>query len=444
MAFWKAGLVAISIAGLGACGGGSSDGSSTAGNGAAATAGTVSGGTATSSATKTTAAATLVSPAFYVSPTGSDSNSGTSASAPFKTFEKAQSAMQASTTKTVYLMGGTWGRTTPLLLTSKDAGESWLGYPGQKPVIDGETKASYAIGIRGNNITVRYLQIQSFIEDGIVAQYVSGALIDSNKIQDIHSTEWSTGAILLQDTITNTTVSHNDIYNTQYGGIVAVNGAGDVLTNVKVEYNSVSKTCTLVSDCGGIYFTNHDHTATGTVIENNVIGNYGLTTNQSKGIYLDDEMSNATVENNIVYGTGTWAIQIHGGDHNTFKNNIFDITDATALGIYQWDGATYPNYGMAENVVSCNIVYSTAKAPYMLWKYDLSTGIAVPTVSQNIYWSSDLSAANFGSIVDTAPIWKNPDFVNAAGANYNFTAGAPTGCTFTAIVTSTVGLLSNP
>jgi hypothetical protein len=440
MALWKAGLAAIAIAGLGACGGGGSDGVPAGTNTTGASTGA---GVANTPAEVTAAATTVVAEAFYISAAGSDSNNGRSPSHPFKTLEKARDEMEASSIKTVYLMGGTFSRTAPLLLTAKDKDESWLAYPGETPVLNGESKASYAIGIRGDYITVRYLTIEDFVEDGIVAQDASNFLIDSNTIQTIKSTEFSTGAILLQNSITNSTVSHNYIYDTQYGGIVAVNVAGNELANVKVVFNKIEKTCTVVHDCGGIYFTNHGHNSSGTRILNNVIGNYGLTTNLSKGIYLDDEMSYATVENNIVYGTGTWAIQIHGGDHNTFKNNIFDITGATALGIYQWDGSTYPNYGMGDNEVVCNIVYSSAKAPYQLWKYDLAADTGKPKVSQNIYWGTQLSAANFGSIYDTAPIWKNPEFANAAGADFAFSKGVPSGCSFVSISASGAGPLAH-
>jgi len=75
--------------------------------------------------------ACVVSPAFYVSPTGDDANSGTSMSEPFRTLEKARDTARASTTtKTVYLLEGIYERTETLELLSADQGQSWLGYPG--------------------------------------------------------------------------------------------------------------------------------------------------------------------------------------------------------------------------------------------------------------------------------------------------------------------------
>src|ERR1700722_8619311 len=86
---------------------------------------------------------------FYVSPTGSDANSGTSASAPFQTLAKAQAAVRAvdqatSGAITVNLAGGTYRITSPLTFTAADSGTVddiwWRAEPGQFPVINGADK----------------------------------------------------------------------------------------------------------------------------------------------------------------------------------------------------------------------------------------------------------------------------------------------------------------
>jgi hypothetical protein len=91
-------------------------------------------------------AATAVT--FYVAPSGSDSNSGTSASSPFKTLQKAQSAVRAvdqasSGAITVYLAGGTYRLTSPLVFTAADSSTGtagsiwWKAQQGAFPVISG-------------------------------------------------------------------------------------------------------------------------------------------------------------------------------------------------------------------------------------------------------------------------------------------------------------------
>jgi len=416
--------------------------------------GTTSSGSSQASTTKTPASAPqLISPAIYVSPTGSDSNNGQSASAPFLTLEKAQTAMQGSSTKVVYLMGGTYARTTMLWLTTADAGESWLGYPEQTPILDGGGTLATAIAVEGNNITIRWLTIQNVVNTGILAGNavssgggggVSGVLIDSNTIKNIYSTGWSQAAIRAYG-FNNGRISHNLIRNANYCGIIvlASSGSTQIITNLTIEYNAIYDTMKTVADGGAIYVQDVPHLSTGITINNNIIGNYGSPTNQSKAIYFDDEMSNVTAKNNIVYGTGSFAFQIHGGNNNVFENNIFDISGAAQLGIYQYSSGN-PNYGMSGNVITCNIVYSSSAPPYSLWYSELQSNDVPPTVSKNLYWDTSAALHNTGSVVDALPTVGNPDFVNPSQANYAFASTPPSFCAFAPIDTSQVGPVPNP
>jgi len=73
---------------------------------------------------------------WYVSATGSDSNTGTMAS-PYKTIEKAVSVVKAG--ETIYVRGGTYSLNAVITLGKSGtagAGISLLAYPGEKPVLD--------------------------------------------------------------------------------------------------------------------------------------------------------------------------------------------------------------------------------------------------------------------------------------------------------------------
>jgi hypothetical protein len=78
---------------------------------------------------------------FYVAPNGSDSNVGTSASAPFQTLPKAQQTIRSliassmSENVTVHLASGIYTLSAPLKLTSDDSGKNgfivkWIGDSG--------------------------------------------------------------------------------------------------------------------------------------------------------------------------------------------------------------------------------------------------------------------------------------------------------------------------
>ncbi len=75
---------------------------------------------------------------YYVSPDGSDSNTGTSASTAFKTLSAAQQAMRASGgADTTIIEGGTYALSSPLQLTAADSNETWQAASGASPVISG-------------------------------------------------------------------------------------------------------------------------------------------------------------------------------------------------------------------------------------------------------------------------------------------------------------------
>ena len=72
---------------------------------------------------------------YYVSSSGSDSNSGTSTSAPFRTFARAVKPLRAG--DTLYIRGGTWTQQLDLMNTSGTS-SAWIkiaGYPGETVTI---------------------------------------------------------------------------------------------------------------------------------------------------------------------------------------------------------------------------------------------------------------------------------------------------------------------
>jgi len=90
--------------------------------------------------------------AFYVSPSGNDSQSGTSASTPFATLQKARDAIRElkqngklSAPVSVYLLGGLYELKATFILTVEDSGTeafpiTYRAYQNEKPVISGGKK----------------------------------------------------------------------------------------------------------------------------------------------------------------------------------------------------------------------------------------------------------------------------------------------------------------
>jgi hypothetical protein len=167
---------------------------------------------------------------------------------------------------------------------------------------------------------------------------------------------------------------------------------------------------------------------------------------------LDDYTSNILVTNNIVYGIGSWGFVIHGGDGNTFSNNIFNITNFnTNDGLYQDEMGT--NYGMANNSFRTNIIYSSSSSiPSEMWNFigQSSGAVALLSVSNNLYYDSHgtlpTTSDTFGGrgpFFDSSPTKANP-LVSPSTGNYQLGAGSPAfGLGFVQINQSLVGPYNN-
>jgi parallel beta-helix repeat protein len=394
----------------------------------------------------------VAGPALFVSPQGSDANSGLSPDQPFQTLERARDAMRASPIKTVYLEGGVYARSAPLSLSAADAGETWLGFPGQTPILDGGGAVKRGITLTGPHITVRWLTVQNYAESGIFAQNVTGVVIDSNTVKNTQSTAWNQAGIVSIGNFTNSRITHNLVENSQYDGILSATSEKDSITNLLIQDNAVFDSCTRVADCGAIHANDRGHASTNIRIDHNVVGRYGQDALQSKGIYLDDLLSNTAVTNNIVYGHGQYAVQVHGGDHNTVQNNIFDVRQAKGAVLYQTRSA---DHRMEANVFRCNIVYSAPAAPGALWR-NLGGGVAAAE-DRNLYWSAQDGQAPQGSTrhryrhhrsrfnAMSGPTAGDADFADADAGDYRLRSGkAADFCGFQPVTAQGAGPLPNP
>ncbi len=125
------------------------------------------------------------------------------------------------------------------------------------------------------------------------------------------------------------------------------------------------------------------------------------------GIYLDDGMSNATVSGNVVTGIKSQCFVIHGGNDNTYTDNLCDLGTSQYQRImtYQWDSIMLQ---MTGNSVENNIIVAGSTAPGT--GYSDSGTPTPPTIKNNAYYNYvgttvDSSGSN-GS--DANPTYENP------------------------------------
>ncbi|HET8708866.1 MAG TPA: right-handed parallel beta-helix repeat-containing protein [Candidatus Saccharimonadales bacterium] len=392
---------------------------------------------------------TLISPAYFVSPTGSDTNPGSQA-APFLTFEKARDTIRAGgSTKTVYIRGGTYSPAAKFLLNNYDNNTKWLAYPGETPVIDGGGTLNdiWFFDAGARNITLHGVTFQNVYCCAVNLNGYNNAGSDTGTIEGVVVANCTIktvlpnpadiyadyGAIRATSFIRNNVFRNNYIQDCGGPGIALVAGGGTefnfgnkVIRNKIINSNNQGR-----ADTGGIYMLDRGYTgqvANPTIIDGNYIENAG-SGSDTKLLYLDDQASKVVVSNNIMCGLAHWAFQLHGSDYITMQNNIFDISDQTVpsgyyLALYQ-NANTYTNYGMTNNVFTGNVVYDAGGyAKTTMWDIiDESTeGITMPSVSGNIYYKTTGQLPNGGQVVDSSPYFINPNLTNPAGRDYSFTS----------------------
>ena len=376
----------------------------------------------------------VASTAYYVSPNGSDSNNGLTVQTAFKTLEKARAGMVSkSGIKTTYLSGGAYPRTATLMLSQSDNGETWRNYPGQVPVVDGGSTVPVGVFLSGSsNVTIYGITFQNFAQSALQTHNTTSITLKDDTILNTQSTAWVQAGINAVGTFKNGVIQHNLVANSNYNGISIATDSTSSMSGTVISDNVVLNSCRVVSDCGAIYVEDPAERSSNVTITHNLVGNFGSRNNNTHGIYLDNLASDVKVTNNIVFGTGTLGLIIHGGHGNGITNNIFDISGQSNLGLYQQDGPDQ----MKGNVFKCNVVYSSAKPPVALW-VNIGT-VAAPSDSMNVYWSPNGAMPNLG-IVDSEPVIANPQFANPASGDYSIVASLPAPACFTAIAMSTFG-----
>ena len=365
--------------------------------------------------------------------------------------------MQASGTKTTTLRAGAYSVTSNLSFSTADNGEAWIGYPGETAVVDGGGTGVFSL-TNPNHFTLQGLTFQNMGANG--AQHQLRGLFHHSveHLQRLRSVlpQWQTSlptrsstatpsdgqspgnpagnngngyaAINLFGTSSNNRVTRNLIKNTQGGGISFGNGPTQSgCSNNVIDRNLLQNVDNNVFDYGAIYIYDASHTGVGNQITNNVVDGYGGpngVANQVKGIYLDDETSNVLVSGNVVRNGGAWALMIHGGDHNTFTNNIWDLSfPGSLLGFYQ--GSPIHDYGMAANVFTKNLIYSSSAYPSSLYLIYLYQGDALVASSNNLYYSAAGAGMPNTGMLESNPVLANPLFTSPSTADYSMPQSSP-------------------
>jgi parallel beta-helix repeat protein len=336
------------------------------------------------------AASAALAPTLYVSNSGSDGNSGHSASEALRTIGKAGEIAQAG--DVVSIKGGTY-KEYAVIENSGTASNriTFMAAPGERVIVDGSGKSPTpndpwgnlgVIHVRGNYVTIQGIEVKNAASDGVEVEG-RNVILDNLHIHDTYmngvrfSSTWDG---VIQNSLIHDTYDWN---NTNYSGgnadgigLTGEGGGGRHTVRNNVVYNT--------SDDGIDTWTNSNN-----VIENNIVHNAGRDQGDGNGFKLGPGGNNI-VRNNVAYDNRTNGFdpnegggnQIYnntayhnGGENfinysqrNTFKNNISSsgstgMDSLAAQSFNSWNlGITNPNFASTDSA-SANFLRLASGSP---------------------------------------------------------------------------------
>jgi hypothetical protein len=355
---------------------------------------------------------------------GSDSNSGTSSSSPWKSISKVNSFTFKPGDSILFKRGATWKETLNVRQNGTSSAQiTFSAYgSGNLPVIDGSLSRSYGIYVSGRSyVTIKYFKIQN-TKHGAV--YITS----SSRITVRDSEMYITGraGVFLQESSYITVAKCKmttpaTFYNVQTDGIYAqrnsystFDGNHIVISNQHTDQH-----------CDAIQFYQESNAT----VKNNYVEQNNTKGGNAQGIYCSENSGTFKLYNNIGYGMYTTSSLLKFKNVNTsgkvemigntlyggkgalvqtndkyiiFKNNII-VTTASAAAV-SFEAA----------------VYSKSNINYNLYKRS-GTGSTVVVYAGSGYTMSRWKSSGF----DTYGLETDPKFSSVSSKNFQLTSTSP-------------------
>ena len=339
---------------------------------------------------------TVTSGTYYVSPSGSDSNPGTSA-APFRSIQRAANVVNPG--ETVIVRDGTYSNaaaagTGSKLITLSRGGtaSSWVTFRAERTwgaVIDGlNNTTAEAFVFAANYIRVQGFEVRGFSDDAF-SNYNGGQFIDiiGNHIHDIgrYCTDTGIGRDGIYLSSDNVTVEQNMIHD------IGRYGPGENGCN--------PSTTTYQNNDHGIYLAGADNV----VIRNNIF--YRNQHGWSIHVY-SAPVTNISILNNTFAFPNPWQpghiILASPITNSQIRNNIFYQPNST--GFYVWNTTGYSNVSITHNITyQGTITDKTASGLSFSGNRDNTNPMLMNPSSYNFALAKGSPAVNAGMTVSMVP-----------------------------------------
>ncbi|MDB5294324.1 MAG: hypothetical protein JWO31_307, partial [Phycisphaerales bacterium] len=294
------------------------------------------------SVSKDAAGFTVVTPGsgtqvFYVSPNGSDSNSGTSASSPLKTIAKGVSKLRAGAGDQLLLQRGASFSGTFGLFSKSGASSSQptvLGAygAGARPVITSGSEQAFSIGNRGG---------------------VSNVIVQGLKMQPGSGTGNVNGVAIIGKA---SNITFEDCEITRYtNNVVLQKYFGDV-SNITLRRDVITDAYSRGGNSEGLFAEG----VTGLTLEENVFdhngwGNGRAQTTFNHGAYVRASTSGLVARGNVFSNSSSHGLQARGG--GVVENNVF-IDNPTGMSFGLVNGSPVTPGGVGGRVTN-NVFFGT-------------------------------------------------------------------------------------
>jgi len=189
-----------------------------------------------------------------------------------------------------------------------------------------------------------------------------------------------------------------------------------------VERNHIHHVMQELGDGGAIYFWGVAGEGPNR-IRNNLIHDVGRPGELAVGLYLDDQMEDVEVRDNVVI-RANWGLHLHGCSRCLIENNVFAHSRDTDVSIQPEKYNTAPML----NVIRRNVFYMGAKRLYR--SHNLARGNRpLKEMNRNLYWRGGRGPLKIGIApgFDADSLVADPLFVAPESGDFRYRPSSPAG-----------------